>query len=311
MSDPTTPPSPLPGSTKIAFDEGGAIHVPFDEGGALAPPGGGGFGQGPLAGGTAPAGSASLLSIGILQDPAEAHGRFPLVMGTRFPRRAWDPALYAVAVLAEFAATGWMSELSLPPPPTDPLEVGQEIATLIKLSEQRVSRSAEIAAQAADASVYWSAMLMMTQASRPATWDLIINANTVGHLVAMHFKRHFARPRPAQVYPALMPILPTPSHPSYPNAHALESALIAACLELAIPSLGSPKETQGPLDVLAERIGVNREIAGLHFPSDTRAGRSLIPGIMDLLTPCPLFHGIVAEAKKEWEGIHVVPFGIA
>lgn len=302
-----------PAAPITAFDQGGFTEggkggtvTPFDQGGFAPSPGPAGFG--PIA--NAPAGSA-LLSIGVLLDPAVLNGHFSLVSGAKFPRRAWDPTLYAQTVLAEFGATGWMGKLSLPPPPSDALEIGAEIRILLTLADQRVSRAAEIQQQSIDSSVYWAAILMMSQASKPATWDLMVTANTIGHMVAMHFKRHFARARPAQVYPAILPMLPTPGHPSYPNAHALENALIAACLELAIPSLGSPKETQGPLDVLAERIGVNREIAGLHFPSDTRAGRSLIPGIMDLLTPCPLFHGIVEQAKKEWEGIHVVPFGVA
>lgn len=226
----------------------------------------------------------------------------PLILGTQFPRRAWDPNLYAQAVLAEFAASGWMNKVHLEPPPKDEAAVVAEVKTLRELGfKWRARRMNEIIAQAVDLSVYWSAMLMATPSSRPATWDLIACSIAIGQMVGMHFKLKFQRPRPAQLCPALMPPILTPPHPSYPNNHALQSHLIANVISIAAPALASVADT------LAYRIGVNREIAGVHFPSDRAAGKSLAAQLTPLVREGPLFSDILQAASEEWTGISSVP----
>ena len=97
----------------------------------------------------------------------------------------------------------------------------------------------------------------------------------------------FRRARPAQVYPGIMPMLPTPGHPSYPSNHATQAKTVAELLKLAFPDVPGPGEddTRAPthvgkimgeyLDELADRIGANREKAGLHYRTDTLAGNML------------------------------------
>jgi hypothetical protein len=220
----------------------------------------------------------------------------------KFPRRAWDPNLYAQAVLAEFACTDWIKTVHLKPPPSDHDELAGEIVGLLALAHQyRQERLNEIFGQAQDLSLYWANILMATPVSRPATWDLITVAITIGQMVGMHFKLKFGRPRPAQFYPGIMPPILTPAHPSYPNNHALQSLLIARFVGLAAPSL------QGPLDVLAERIGKNREIAGLHFASDREASMDIAVQIAPIIEKGNLFAEILNEAREEWQGVSSVP----
>ena len=59
--------------------------------------------------------------------------------------------------------------------------------------------------------------------------------------------------------------------------------------------------------VLADRIGRNREIAGVHYRSDTEAGVTLANNIFAVLTDDPdakakmtRFWQAVENAKKEW-----------
>jgi acid phosphatase (class A) len=165
----------------------------------------------------------------------------------------------------------------------------------------RTERLAEILAQAQDLGLYWADLLMANPGSRPATCDLISVALTIGQMVGMHFKRQFKRPRPVQVYPALMPPILTPPHPSYPNNHALQSRLVARFVGLAVPAL------QDPLDVLAERIGFNREVAGVHYPSDRVASKAIADQLAPLVEKGDLFNGILQEAKKEWAGVTAWP----
>jgi membrane-associated phospholipid phosphatase len=111
----------------------------------------------------------------------------------------------------------------------------------------------------------------------------------------MHFKRKYNRARPVQVYPALMPIAPTPGHPSYPSSHALQAHLITACLAEFVPAA-----MLVPLQTLAERVSVNREIAGVHFPSDTQASVTLVPDLHRKLQQGKMYQQLIAEAHKEW-----------
>jgi hypothetical protein len=65
--------------------------------------------------------------------------------------------------------------------------------------------------------------------------------------------------------------------------------------------------------VLADRISRNRELAGLHYPSDTRAGKELAGNIFPLLKlPLPTTGGTtspgqswyqlaVQAARAEWD----------
>lgn len=260
----------------MVFDMGGSVAV--DMGGSLA---GRATGDG---------------AIGLALLPILRAAKLPSLAGAQFPRRAWDGSLYAQTVLAEFAALDWRAKAVLQPPPTGDALVA-DIAALAEKSLERAARATEILQQADNVNAYWASLLMATPTSRPATWDMIAAANTVAHMVAMHFKRIYARPRPVQVYPALLPLMLTPPHPSYPNAHALESGVIAECLGRAVPFLLKP------LKIVAARVGENREVAGLHFPSDTAASASLVPILADLLETCPLYREIRTEMKMEWAGI--------
>jgi hypothetical protein len=59
-----------------------------------------------------------------------------------------------------------------------------------------------------------------------------------------------------------------------------------------------------PLQQMAARIARNREVIGLHYPSDSKAGRLLAQESFKILMQCPSIsdptNGVIARAKKEW-----------
>ena len=250
------------------------------------------------------AGASSRIPIGVLVSPSE-RGQFPMTIGATFPRRSWDPNLYAFPIMAEFAMTQWQENLRFADPPTDQKAIAAEIVKLIEKAKLRDERAAEILEQSEDPSVYWAAALMITAGTHPFTWTLMATATLIGRLVCMHFKLKFNRARPVQLYPALMPPVPTPPHPAYPNAHAMQSALITSCLKLANPVFAEPDG--GMLDQLAHRIAENREVAGLHYPSDTKASFDATPAVIELLRQGRLFNKLVDDAKAEWPETRSVP----
>ena len=97
--------------------------------------------------------------------------------------------------------------------------------------------------------------------------------------IVHHVKFKFNRPRPAQV----SDIEPTPNKagysPAYPSGHATQSTVLAGILSKIYP------EHADDFNNIASKIGLNRLRAGLHYPSDHRAGQALGMKILEDLPP--------------------------
>lgn len=237
---------------------------------------------------------------------------FDGVAAPGYTLKTWHPTFIAQAVLAEFAATTWPALASAYIKVHDQIEsahtIDQEIRILLYLAAaERPARIGEIIAQAEDARPYWAFLLGGNPVAIPFTWALVEIGMAVGQMTGMYFKKHYNRPRPSHYYPGLITPIPTPGHPSYPNNHALQSLLASRCVSLVFEQKnadGSFKSTRPgltePLKALAIRVGQNREVAGVHFPSDREASKSICAAIMESLPDCPTFDMVLKEAKKEW-----------
>jgi membrane-associated phospholipid phosphatase len=225
--------------------------------------------------------------------------------GAKFPESSWDPHLRAQVILAEFGKTNWR-DYPPPNPPKQAVEIAADITAVFQWRVERPNRTAEIIAQAQNLELYWSDMLMVGPVGRPYTATLIAVGMAVGQMVGMHWKHHFKRARPVQFFPAVMPVILTPPHPSFPNNHSFQSHLIAHTVQAAFkePVAGAMRVQ---LMALADRIGVNREIAGVHFPTDTDAGKQLAKDIFPLLAGLSSFREVCEAAKAEWPGLGVGP----
>jgi membrane-associated phospholipid phosphatase len=179
----------------------------------------------------------------------------------------------------------------------------------------------EAMAQRSNPWAYYRGILMCDSWSAPYTRDLVEVATRVGQFQAMHYKRRFNRPRPSQISPILLPPIDVPGHASYPSGHATESHLISLCLAQVMPAaahrpppprqLPAPRPPQvkpippwSPLERMAQRIARNREVMGLHYPSDSRAGKLLAEQSFKLLMRCNSIrhptNGLLALARREW-----------
>ena len=174
---------------------------------------------------------------------------------------------------------------------------------------------AEIVAQADSAVNYWLSILGITRQAKPKSILLLQIAGRIGEFVAMFYKDVYKRPRPSTICPALQPPFGPPGHPSFPSSHALQGRLFSLCLKeatrprnppvgpaIGIPTGPSPYVTQ--LDWLAYRVAVNRERAGVHYPSDSEAGRCIAEQLFALLTmdtpTTQIFRDTLKAASLEW-----------
>jgi hypothetical protein len=114
-------------------------------------------------------------------------------------------------------------------------------------------------------------------------------------LVTARFKAEFMRARPAQVWPGIAPMIDTPAHPAYPSGHALQAYLIEHCVSEAAPAMSSA------LRELSAEVAVNRERAGVHWPSDKEGSWAIVPEIMRVLRSVPSFDCVLQAARQEWD----------
>jgi hypothetical protein len=182
-----------------------------------------------------------------------------------------------------------------------PLEI--EIKAILRLRADFLDRRAdEIVDQAGAFDHYFNSMLSVSDVNLRATREVITLCILIGGMFSQQAKGIFMRPRPVQIYPAMMPFIATPSHPSFPSGHATQAFLVAKMLSrmMQAPAL------EPYLFSLANRIAENREIAGLHYESDSRAGKELAEFLADKLVNTDAIKSLEVQVKDELKHFNTV-----
>ena len=268
----------------------------------------------------------------------ESHG--PNLLPTEFPAHLWDSDLYALTILPDFFSATvngqyWHQYITVAAPPVvRPEGYGAVPSNEDSIDDLRIlavterpEAMGEILNQANNQQLCFMQLLMMTQNSHPKTFFAMKLAARVGEVVMMRLKRQWNRPRPAQYCPILYPPVAVPGHASYPAGHAVIAHLTAEVLkEITVdpasktPTTPAKSPYEKSLDALADEIGLNRVIAGLHFRSDIRAGaeagiktHEFLAGMSNVAPPPPpppppplpasavfTYRSVVEAAQKEW-----------
>lgn len=121
--------------------------------------------------------------------------------------------------------------------------------------------------------------------------------NEVGFFV-LREKERFGRARPIQLAPYLKPVIETPGHASYPSGHAAQAYAAAEILALVDP----PQNER--YYAVAQDVAKRREIAGVHFASDTQAGIDLARQVVEKLLQNAEFLDKLQAAEKTFTPIH-------
>ena len=135
---------------------------------------------------------------------------------------------------------------------------------------------------------------LVDENSRPLTFELMKEVIELESPQIMKQKKIYNRVRPSYLDHTLKPAIDVPPHPAYPSGHATQAYLRAHVLgEL------DPAHHDDYLQA-AKRIARNREVAGLHFPSDTKAGEILAGQLFKKLMDTADFSKRLEAAKAEW-----------
>ena len=228
----------------------------------------------------------------------------PSNLGATYPAKAWDADLHSLLILPQFFSIDvggqkWHQAITVPPPPA---VTQAEIDELLVLAvTERPEAMGEILNQHQNQQNCFMQLLMMSGSSHPATFTALKYTARIGEAVMMHFKKHFNKARPSQVCPTLYPPVPVPGHAAYPAGHAVIAHITAKSL-IEITTKGNPPKSpyEGALTALAERISLNRVIAGFHYRSDISAGADLATKTYAFLKGCSIYSDAVTAAKAEW-----------
>ena len=219
-------------------------------------------------------------------------------LAAKFRESEWDADLIASTILPDFLKVQidgktWDQAIVLPPPEAVTPDMINNL--LLLAVTERPEAMGEIVQQHQNFQLCWMQLLNITQASHPNTFLLMKLAARVGELTMIILKRRNPeRARPSQICPMLFPPVPVPGHATYPAGHALIGQLTSECLSDLLPSYSVP------LDKLAERVGLNRVIAGLHFYQDVAVGADVARQLLPFLKQCDLYQRTLAAAQNEW-----------
>lgn len=150
----------------------------------------------------------------------------------------------------------------------------------------RIDRSNEIHTQLGFPTPYFGTILGIHPEKHRYTLELISIAQNLAASLAMPAKLHFGILRPDKMSHAVNPFIPTPGHPSFPAAHAMEAYVVAHLLPHLLSYSSSKERIQWlrlALRKQAARISENRVIAGVHFPIDCIVGGHLGAQIGEIL----------------------------
>lgn len=211
---------------------------------------------------------------------------------------------------ASHLPSDWRSQIRLAPPPLGATEAEcYELESLIGL---RSEFKTELEAQADSIVGFYEAFV----ATVPPIRDPVINKvvdKVSGEIaqVVFYFKHQYSRTRPFQVS-NLVPIFPVgdarhPCHASYPSGHASLAGAIAEVLKFLVDPIAqnSTAQLRLKIDEQAWRIGYSREVAGLHFRSDTVAGIELARQTFDLLRCSPLIAPMLVNARERMKLLYL------
>lgn len=187
--------------------------------------------------------------------------------------------------------------INLPPPPTSwSQQTANEIKYLHSLENQRTPENNVILNEENTKPLPgFFKQVGIATSTKPKTLALMGKvANEMGYFL-MREKWKYQRARAYQIDPTLTTVVPHPPHPAYPSGHAGQSRAVALLLSDLDPVHKDIYISYGAL------VGTNRELGGVHYPSDTLAGVSLANQVMPQLFQNPEFKAILEEVRAdEW-----------
>ena len=234
----------------------------------------------------------------------------------RFPLDKWGD-LYAWRLLKPHYLTAPLAAFTaLTPPANSSAQTRAELDYLLKLQASRTAEEQAWCDQLAG--IYYHPLIAnpadprfsanrdnlffvgrglgprFSQQNLPKTTDLLSRVYHDAMIQVVELKLHFARPRPHHLEPRLRAADERIPHGSYPSGHSFASYLNAEVLARLAPGRKDRRFAS------ARDMAWSRELLGVHYPSDSEAGRIFARDFARLLFENDAFRRDFAVVQQEW-----------
>lgn len=193
--------------------------------------------------------------------------------------------------------TDWQTQISIPPPPADSSErTSKDLAELHKMELQRDPETVAqiVAEQTLSGFNLNGTSYRDLSKNSPEMKRLLDLVRDEVQPIAFAIKKRYERIRPSTFDPTLKPCIPNPGHSSYPSEHAAHAFGFAYLFSAVDP------DNTGEYFQRASEIAIRREEAGVHFGSDTRAGKELARQVYLALRNQPAYEQQLKAARLEF-----------
>lgn len=232
------------------------------------------------------------------EDAAVSGTVSPALADAKFPIENWDPLVLA----ALERGPGLLpadTDFGVAPPPANISPETEADLDAMRRYEKHLRTPEQLALIHAENEMTrmyepYEKTGLFVSASNKKTVDLIDMAQIDLSYFVIKAKQDLMRIRPNGLAPDLNLVFDNPGHPAYPSGHATQGYMTA----LILSALDPAHEAQ--YKALGHDIGLRREIAGVHYPSDSVAGRALAQGVFDKLMEVPAFKEQFEDAKSSF-----------
>ncbi|WP_108825055.1 phosphatase PAP2 family protein [Ereboglobus luteus] len=189
----------------------------------------------------------------------------------------------------------------IPSPPADDSIAGMaDLETVIQLQKdvtpaqiERIKRvdshtARNVMGMGAQALGSW-----FSKENLPRTAEILKEVNMERHYIGLTVKDHWNRPRPYVRDPSIQPTARRSKESSYPSGHSAASAAWAGIIAAAMP------EYKEQLFEEVRETMWCRVMAGMHYPTDTHAGRKLGFLIADEMLKTQTTQKAIKEMRAE------------
>lgn len=187
----------------------------------------------------------------------------------------------------------------LPPPPADDSPAGlADLSVLLYVQENRTPEEVEFAKKMSSPSVFEMGREILgpwfTRQNLPKTAGILGEVTKATDKVKEDAKKQWKRPRPYQRSAKIAPVVGKPGDAGcYPSGHTYGVAVADFVLAAAFP------EQAGKFDDMTHRVMWGRIVGGVHYPSDTEAGRLLAKDVVEKLLQTPEMRQAIETIRGE------------
>ena len=188
----------------------------------------------------------------------------------------------------------------LPPPPTDNSPAGlADLSVLLYVQAQRTPEQVKLALEMAQGpSVFALGREIFgdwfSRENLPKTAAILTQTSAAANPVLQAAKKSWQRPRPYVRSKLIAPVVAKPADGgSYPSGHCFGLGVPEFVLSAAFPAHAEEFDAQ------IHRMMWARIVGGVHFPSDTEAGRLLAKEVVDQLLKTPAMQDAIEVIRAE------------